>query len=70
MMLYGVFGAYTDFLTSGIKLKPKPIVLHQKTCPICDSKRVNIYYSDQLDKYMCKKCIDKSSREKGGNDDE
>lgn len=66
MMFNGVFGAYTDFLTSGIKLKPKPTVLHQKTCPICDSKRVNIYYSNQLDKYMCKKCMDKSLREKGG----
>ena len=65
MMLDGVFGAYTDFLTSVINLKPKPTVLHQKTCPICDSKRVNIYYSNQLDKYICRKCMDKSLT-KGG----
>lgn len=66
MMLDNVFGTYTDFLTSVTKLKPKPTVLHQKTCPICNSRRVNIYYSNQLDKYICKKCMDKSLREKGG----
>ena len=65
MMLDGVFGTYTDFLTRGIKLKSKPTVLHQKTCPICDSKRVNVYYSNALDKYICKKCMDKSLKEKG-----
>ena len=41
-MLHG----YYDFLLNDIKIKPMPTVLHQKTCPICDSKRVNVYYSN------------------------
>jgi transposase-like protein len=57
-------GAY-DFLLNKIKIKQKPTTLHQKTCPICDSKRVNVYYSNQLDKYICKKCMDKLLDEKG-----
>ena len=52
-----------------IKFKSKPTTLHHKTCPICDSKRVNIYYSNQLDKYICKKCVDKLVGEKGGSKD-
>ena len=52
--------SYADFLTRDRKRKfnPKPTVLHQKTCPICGRNRVNIYYSYQLNKYVCKKCID------------
>jgi transposase-like protein len=61
-MLHG----YYDFLLKGIKIKPKPTVLHQKTCPICGRGRVNIYYSSQLDKYICKKCMDSLLDEKGG----
>lgn len=37
----------------------KSTVLHQKTCPVCDSKRVNVYYSNQLETHICKKCTDK-----------
>lgn len=62
------WGAYTDFLARDIKFKSKPTVLHQKTCSICNSKRVNIYYSNQLDKYICKKCMDKLLGEKGGEE--
>lgn len=55
-----MFHGYYDFLLRDVKIKPKlPTVLHQKTCPVCDSKRVNVYYSNQLDKYICKKCMDK-----------
>lgn len=61
-MLHG----YYDFLLNDIKVKPKPTVLHHKTCPICDRKLVNVYYSNQLDKYICKKCMDKLLIEKGG----
>lgn len=61
-MLHG----YYDFLLNDIKVKPKPTVLHHKTCPICDSKCVNVYYSNQLDKYICKKCMDNLLAEKGG----
>jgi transposase-like protein len=61
-----MFHGYYDVLLKGIKIKPKPTVLHQKTCPICGRERVNIYYSSQLDKYICKKCMDSLLDEKGG----
>lgn len=60
------WGAYTDFLWRDFKIKPRPTVLHERTCPDCNSKRVNVYYSAQLDKYICKKCRDKLSEQKGG----
>ena len=60
-----MFHGYYDFLIHDIKVKSKPTVLHQMTCPICDSKRVNVYYSNQLDKYICKRCMDKLLGEKG-----
>lgn len=60
-----MFSEYYTFLMNDIKVKPKPTTLHQKTCPICDRKLVNIYYSNQLDKYICKKCMDKLLEEKG-----
>lgn len=62
-MLHG----YYDFLLNDIKVKPNPTVLHHKTCPICDRKLVNVYYSNQLEKYICKKCMDKLSAEKDGD---
>jgi transposase-like protein len=61
-------GAY-DFLLRDVRIKPTktaPAVLHQKTCPICESKRVNVYYSNQIEKHICKKCMDKLLNEKGG----
>ena len=61
-----MFSEYYNFLLNDIKVKKKPTVLHQKTCPICDRKLVNVYYSNQLDKYICKKCMDKLVGEKGG----
>ena len=57
---------YLDmYMKEPFRLKSKPTVLHQKTCPVCDRKLVNIYYSNQLEKYICKKCMDKLLREKG-----
>ena len=53
-----------DLIWRDIKSKSKPAVLHQKTCPICGSQRVNVYYSNQLDKYICKKCMDKPTSAK------
>lgn len=47
------------------KRKPKPKVLHRETCPECGRKLVNLYYSEQLNKYICKKCTDDISEEKG-----
>lgn len=49
------------------KFGSKPTVLHQKTCPMCDRKLVNVYYSNQLEKYICKKCLDKLLGKKGGS---
>ena len=60
-----MFYGYYDFIMNDIKFKAKPVTLYQKTCPICDKKRVNIYYSNQLDKYICKECMDKLLKEKG-----
>ena len=58
---------YLDmYRTTHLKFKPKPIVLHQRTCPDCGRTLVNVYYSAQLDRYICKKCIDKFMSEKGG----
>lgn len=59
-----MWGSYGDFLARDIKVKPKPTVLHQKTCPLCETKLVNVYYVNQLDKYICKRCIDSSEKEK------
>lgn len=66
--MMSLFNGYYDFLAKDLKFKSKPTTLHQKTCPICDSKRVNIYYSNQLDKYICQKCMDKLLGEKGGGE--
>lgn len=57
---------YMPVCGRSFKYKSKPIVLHHRTCPICESKRVNVYYSNQLEKYICKKCMDKLLGEKGG----
>lgn len=54
-----MFHGYYDFLLNDIKIKPKPTVLHQKTCPVCEKNLVNLYYYAQVDKYMCKICMDK-----------
>lgn len=58
---------YLDmYRTQHFKFKPKPTVLHHKTCTDCGRTLVNIYYSAQLDRYICKKCMDKFLTEKGG----
>ena len=61
-----MFHGYYDFLLNDIKVKSKPTTLHHKTCPVCDRKLVNVYYSNQLEKYICKKCMDKLSNDEGG----
>lgn len=48
-----------------LRLKPMPTTLHQRTCTDCGRTLVNIYYSAQLDRYICKKCIDSFMNEKG-----
>lgn len=58
--------SYLDILMRERKYKLIPTTLYRKTCPICDSKRGNVYYSNRLDKYICKKCMDNFLSEKGG----
>lgn len=36
----------------------KPLKIHRATCPHCDSKLKTLYYSAQLDRYICKTCMD------------
>ena len=56
--------SYIDmYLKEGIKVKKKPTVLHQKTCPLCGRKLVNLYYSEKIEKHICKKCTDESKGE-------
>ena len=35
----------------------KPTTIHRATCPHCDRKLVNVYYSSQIDKYICRECM-------------
>ena len=51
---------YDVFLSGRIKrsLRSQPTVLHHKTCPDCGRKLVNLYYSNQLERYICKRCMD------------
>ena len=66
-MMFDFETPYLDmYRTQHFKFKSKPTVLHQKNCPVCDRKLVNVYYSNQLEKYICKKCMDKLLEEKGG----
>lgn len=54
---------YTDMFIAEMKKKfkpkPKPTVLHRMTCPCCDRKLVNLYFSAFQDKYICKECLEK-----------
>ena len=69
-MMFDFETPYLDmYRTQHFKFKSKPAVLHRKTCPICDRKLVNVYYSNQLGKYICKNCMDKLLGEKGGEAD-
>ena len=51
-------------------LTKRPTVLHRQTCPICNRKLVNTYYSSQAEKYMCKKCLDEYLQNRSGNNAE
>ena len=58
--MFDIETPYTDlYRTKFFKRSGKPLTLHRKTCPNCDSKLVNLYYSAQAEKYMCKACLDK-----------
>lgn len=50
---------YMDmFMRQYRKHKTRPTVLHHQTCSQCDRKLVNVYYSAQLEGYICKQCMD------------
>ena len=36
----------------------RPNKIHRSTCPDCGNKLVTLYYSKQLDKYVCRKCTE------------
>ena len=60
---------YTDMFLADtkrklFKLKSKPTVLHRMTCPCCDKKLVNLYFSASQGKYICKECLDKDLERK------
>lgn len=54
------------YRTKHFKVGHKPTVIHRSTCTDCGRTLLNVYYSAQLDRYICKKCIDKLMSEKGG----
>ena len=56
------------FMTKSFRIKGTPTVLHHRTCPCCNSKLVNIYYSARHETYLCKTCLDKEN-EKGAEND-
>ena len=70
-MFNNMFNGYYDSYTTIIhrSRKAKPTTLYRKTCPTCDSKRVNLYYSNKLNKYICKECTDKLLGEKGSENE-
>jgi len=35
----------------------KKVVLHDKSCDYCDKPHVDVYYSCQLDAYICDHCM-------------
>ena len=49
---------YLDMYRTLFMPKKRKLVLHRRTCPICARKLVNLYYSEQLKKYICKNCTD------------
>lgn len=55
---------YLDmFKTMHLKRYPKPVKLNHQTCPICNKQDVNVYWVSQLEKYICKNCIERSEGE-------
>lgn len=50
---------YLDmWLNEPRKRYTRPTKIHRSTCPVCENKLVTLYYSAQLDKYVCRKCMD------------
>ena len=50
---------YLDmYLNEPRKRYTRPAKIHRTTCPDCGNKLVTLYYSKQLDKYVCRKCTD------------
>ena len=67
--MFGFEGPYTDlFRTKIFRSSGKPTVLHRRTCPNCGKKLVNLYYSAQAERYICKECLDAILTKGGEND--
>lgn len=54
---------YTDMLNEELKrilqrASSPSKVLHRATCPCCNKKLVNLYFSYLIDGYICKECWD------------
>ena len=49
-----MFYGYYDFLMNDVKVKSKPVTLHQRTCPICDKKLVRFVY-EEVEKWIAEK---------------
>lgn len=68
-------GPYTNmFLADASKqlrrMMERKTVLHRQTCQICNRTLVNIYWTEQAQCYMCKKCLDKFLSERSNNNAE
>lgn len=54
---------YSDmYRTKRFRSKSRPTKLCRRTCPACDRKLVNLYYSANAEIYLCKACLDKGLR--------
>lgn len=67
------YSPYTDMFRQEMRqlvkgLRSKPTVLHRMTCPCCDKKLVNLYFSASQDRYICKECLDKILSERKENE--
>ena len=63
------YSPYTRMFREDVKrivkgLRSKPTVLHRMTCPCCDRKLVNLYFSASQGRYICNECLDKVLNEK------
>lgn len=50
--------------------KGRLLVLHRETCPECKRNLVNLYKSDELQRYLCRECLEKLNLYKSEVDSE
>lgn len=49
---------YDMYLNEPRRRFSHPIKVHRATCPHCGGKLLTLYWSEQLGKYICRKCMD------------